>query len=152
LATITIKGKASSSKSLFPNLPMHTCLMAKESKTKVKSKASSSPNYVTSNEGTLSSDNYASSDDDDSLPSELVIKPNSMIKGLMKQVGARDDLLEQQKELLVQERKISEELKKLLALEKVKWRNLIKNLLKARRLLVVSRAQLVLFKVNMMSC
>jgi hypothetical protein len=131
---------------------MHTCLMAKESKTKVKSKASSSPNYVTSNEGTLSSDNYASSDDDDSLPSELVIKPNSMIKGLMKQVGARDDLLEQQKELLVQERKISEELKKLLALEKVKWRNLIKNLLKARRLLVVSRAQLVLFKVNMMSC
>jgi hypothetical protein len=126
--------------------------MAKESKTKVKSKASSSPNYVTSNEGTLSSDNYASSDDDDSLPSELVIKPNSMIKGLMKQVGARDDLLEQQKELLVQERKISEELKKLLALEKVKWRNLIKNLLKARRLLVVSRAQLVLFKVNMMSC
>jgi hypothetical protein len=131
---------------------MHTCLMAKESKMKVKSKASSSPNYVTSNDGTLSSDNYASSDDDDSLPSELVIKPNSMIKGLMKQVGARDDLLEQQKELLVQERKISEELKKLLALEKVKWRNLIKNLLKARRLLVVSRAQLVLFKVNMMSC
>jgi hypothetical protein len=131
---------------------MHTCLMAKESKTKVKSKASSSPNYVTSNEGTLSSDNYASSDDDDSLPSELVIKPNSMIKGLMKQIGARDDLLEQQKELLVQERKISEELKKLLSLEKVKWRNLIKNLLKARRLLVVSRAQLVLFKVNMMSC
>jgi hypothetical protein len=28
-------GKASSSKSLFPNLPKHTCLMAKESKKKV---------------------------------------------------------------------------------------------------------------------
>jgi hypothetical protein len=31
-------------------------------------------------------------------------------------------------------------------------RSMIKNLLKARRLQVVSRAQLVLFKVNMMSC
>jgi hypothetical protein len=29
---------------------------------------------------------------------------------------------------------------------------LTKNMLKARRLLVVSRAQLVLFKVNMISC
>jgi hypothetical protein len=37
-------------------------------------------------------------------------------------------------------------------LKKVKWRSLIKNLLKARRLLIVSRAQLVLFKVNKMSC
>jgi hypothetical protein len=36
LATITIKGKASSSKSLFPNLPKHTCLVAKGSKKKVK--------------------------------------------------------------------------------------------------------------------
>jgi hypothetical protein len=43
-----------------------------------------------------------------------------MIKGLMKQVGVRDELLEQQEELLVQERKISEELKSLLALEKGK--------------------------------
>jgi hypothetical protein len=53
LATIAIKGKASSSKSLFPNLPKHTCLMAKERKKKVKSKASSSPKYVTSDEDTL---------------------------------------------------------------------------------------------------
>jgi hypothetical protein len=45
--------------------------MAKESKKNIKSKASSSPKYVTSDEDTLSSDNYASSDDDDSLPSEL---------------------------------------------------------------------------------
>jgi hypothetical protein len=43
-----------------------------------------------------------------------------MIKGLMRQVGARDELLEQQEKLLIQERKISEELKKLLALEKGK--------------------------------
>jgi hypothetical protein len=44
-----------------------------------------------------------------------------MIKGLMKQVGARDELLEQQEELLVQERQINEELKNLLPFEKVKW-------------------------------
>jgi hypothetical protein len=75
VATITTKGKASSSKSLFSNFPKHTCLMAKESKKKVKSKASPSPKYVTRDEDTLSSDNYASSDDDDSLPSELVKKP-----------------------------------------------------------------------------
>jgi hypothetical protein len=37
-------------------------------------------------------------------------------------------------------------------LKRVRLRSLIKNLLKARRLLVVSRAQLVLFKVNMTSC
>jgi hypothetical protein len=49
--------------------------MTKESKKKVKSKASSSsPKYVTSDEDTLSSDNYASSDDNDSLPSEPVKK------------------------------------------------------------------------------
>jgi hypothetical protein len=127
--------------------------MTKESKKKVKSKASSSPKYVTSDEDTLSSDNYASSDDNDSLPSELVKKPNAMIKCLMKQDGARDELLEQQEELLVQDRKISEELKKLLAHEKGKvGRSLIENLLKARRLLIVSRARLVLFKINMMSC
>jgi hypothetical protein len=71
----------------------------------------------------------------------------------MKQDGARDELLEQQEELLVQDRKISEELKKLLALEKGKvGRSLIENLLKARRLLIVSRARLVLFKINVMSC
>jgi hypothetical protein len=120
LATIVINSKASSNKSLFPNLPKHTCIMAKESKKKVKSNASSSPKYVTSDEDKLSSDNYASSEDDDSLPSEFVKNPNAMIKGLMKQVGARDELLEQQEEFLVQERKNSEELKKLLALKKGK--------------------------------
>jgi hypothetical protein len=52
VATITIKGKASSSKSLFPNLPKHTCLMAKESKKKVKS-AFSCSKYVSSDEDTL---------------------------------------------------------------------------------------------------
>jgi hypothetical protein len=90
VATMAIKGKASSSKSLFSNHPKYTCLMAKESKKKVKSKAFSSPKYVTSDEDTLSSDDYASSDDDDSLPSKPVKNPNAIIKGLMKQFGARD--------------------------------------------------------------
>jgi hypothetical protein len=61
--------------------------MAKESKKKVKTNVSSSPKYITSNEDTLSSD------DDDSLPSELLKNPNAMIKGLIKQVGVRDELL-----------------------------------------------------------
>jgi hypothetical protein len=48
-------------------------------------------------------------------------------------------------------KKISEELKKLLALEKGKVEKLDQEFAKKRRLLIVSRAQLVLFKVNMMS-
>jgi hypothetical protein len=94
VATIAIKGKASSSKSLFTKLSKYTCLMAKESRKNVKSNTSSSLKYVTSYEDTLSSDNYDSSNDDKPLPSELVKNPNAMIKGLMRQAGARDELLE----------------------------------------------------------
>jgi hypothetical protein len=97
--------------------------MTKEGRKKVKSDTSSSLKYVTS-------DNYDSSDDDKLLPSELVKNPNAMIKGLMRQVGSRDELLEQQEELLVQERKISEKLKKLLALEKGKVQRLDQELAK----------------------
>jgi hypothetical protein len=53
-----------------------------------------------------------------------------MIKGLMKQIGVRDELLEQQEELLVKERKSNEELKKLLALEKSKVEKLDQELAK----------------------
>jgi hypothetical protein len=74
VATIAIKGKTSSSKSLFPKLSKHTCLMTKECRKKVKSNSPSSPKYVTSDKDTLSSDNYNSSDDDNPLPSELVKK------------------------------------------------------------------------------
>jgi hypothetical protein len=62
---------------------------------KVKSNASSSPKYSTSNEDTLSSDDNIFSDDDDSLLSEFEKNPNVMIKGLMKQVEVRDELLKQ---------------------------------------------------------
>jgi hypothetical protein len=44
----------------------------------------------------------------------------AIIEGLMKQVGVRDELLDQQEELLVKERKSNEEPKKLLALKKSK--------------------------------
>jgi hypothetical protein len=120
VATIAIKGKTPSNKSLFPKLSKHTCLMTKEGRKKVKFNTSSSPKYVTSDEDTVSSDNYGSSDDDNPLSCELVKNPNYMIKGRMRQVGARDVQLEQQEKLLVQERKISEEFKKLLALKKGK--------------------------------
>jgi hypothetical protein len=120
VATIAIKGKTSSSKSLFPKLSKHTCLMVKEGRKKVKFNTYSSLKYVTSDEDTLSNNNYDSSNDDNPLPSELVKNHNAIIKGLLRQVGARDELLTQQEELLIQERKISEELKKLLALEKGK--------------------------------
>jgi hypothetical protein len=96
VATIAIKGKTSSSKSLFSKLSKHTCLMEKEGRKKVKSNISFSPKYVISDKDTLSTDNYDSSDDDNSLPSELVKNRNAMIKDLMRQVGARDELLEQQ--------------------------------------------------------
>jgi hypothetical protein len=149
VASIAIKGKTSLSKSLFSKLSKHTYLMTKEGRKKIKSNTSSSLKYVTSDEDTFSSD------DDNPLSSILVKNPNAMIKCLMRQVGARDELLEQQEELFIQERKISEGLKKLLALKtrrlkKIRWRSLTKNLLKTRRLLIVSRAQLVLFKVNIM--
>jgi hypothetical protein len=63
-----------------------------------------------------------------------VKNPNAMIKGLMRQVGAKDELLEQQEELLVQERKISEELKKLLALEKGKVDKLDQEIAKRKKI------------------
>jgi hypothetical protein len=131
---IAIKGKASSSNHSFPTSPRTLVSWQR----KVKSNASSSPKYVTSDEDTLSSDddipsdNNMSSDDDDSLPNELLKKPNAMIKGLMKQVGVRDELLDQQEELLIQERKWNEELKKILALEKGKVEKLDRELAKRK--------------------
>jgi hypothetical protein len=48
--------------------------MAKECKKNVKSNASSSLKYVTSDKDMLSCDNYESSDDDNTLSSEFVKK------------------------------------------------------------------------------
>jgi hypothetical protein len=64
---MAIKGKSSSSKSLFPKLNQgkHTCLMEKENKRKVKTKDISSPKYVSSD------DNDDSDDEDAHFPNGL---------------------------------------------------------------------------------
>jgi hypothetical protein len=66
VATVAIKGKSSSSKSLFPKLNQgnYTCFMAKEGKRKVKTKGISSSKYV-------SSDDNDDSDDDAPFPNCL---------------------------------------------------------------------------------
>jgi hypothetical protein len=87
LTTIAIKGSSSSSKSLFPNLSKHTCLMAKEIKKKVKVKGDSSPKYV-------SSDDDLSSDDSDEA-FDLGKTPTAKLDGLKNQINLRDELLEQ---------------------------------------------------------
>jgi hypothetical protein len=143
VATVAIKEKLSSSKSLFPRLNQgkHTCLMTKENKRKVKTKGISSPKCVSSDD----------SDDDDDASFLNGLNEKRVIKKLGKKLVAQDQLLEDQEDLLEQERKNTCELKKLLKFERDKMRNLPKNLLKARRLSLVSRAQLVLFKTHMIS-
>jgi hypothetical protein len=103
MTTIAIKGNPSSSKSLFPNISKHTCLMTKESKKKVNVKGHSSPNYVSSDEAF-----------------DLGKNQTAKLDGLMKQINLRDKLLLQQEMLLVQERESNIKLNKLLALEKEK--------------------------------
>jgi hypothetical protein len=88
VATIAIKGTSSSSKSLFPKLnkEKNTCLIVKESKSKVKSKGLSSPKYVSS--------------DDDDTPFLNGINEKGIIKRLGKELIAWDQLLEDQEDLL----------------------------------------------------
>jgi hypothetical protein len=65
--TVAIKGSSSSlSKSPFPNLNKgkHTCLMAKESRRKVKPKTSP-PKYVSSDDEIHSSDEEDGDEDED---------------------------------------------------------------------------------------
>jgi hypothetical protein len=81
--------------------------MAKENKRKVKIKGLSSPKYV-------------SSDDFDDAPFPNSINEKAIIKKLGKELIARDQLLEDQENLLEQERKNTYELSKTLKLEKEK--------------------------------
>jgi hypothetical protein len=132
VATIAIKGSSSSSsKSLFPNLNKgkHTCLMAKESKKKVKSK-SSPPKYVSSDDELDSSDEE--DEDEETLLNVMCKNPKERIKGLLKEVGMCDELLDQQEKLLVQERENNQELKKLLRLEKEKIDKLDQELVQSK--------------------
>jgi hypothetical protein len=93
VATIRIKGSSSSSgKSLFPKLRKgkHTCLMKKESKKKVKSK-STPPKYVSSYDELDSSDEEV----EETLLNAMCKNPKERMKGLLKEVGIRDELLDQ---------------------------------------------------------
>jgi hypothetical protein len=120
LATVAIKGgSSSSSKSLFPNLNKgkHTCLMAKESKRKVKSKTSS-PKYVTSDDELDSSDEEDK--DEKTLLNDMRKNHKARIKRLLSEVGLHDELLDQQDKMLIQEKESNQELKRLLKLEKEK--------------------------------
>jgi hypothetical protein len=109
--TIAING-TSSSKSLFPKLNKgkNTCLMVKESNCKVKTKGLSSPKYVSNDDD----------DSDDDTPFPNVINEKGIIKRIGKELVARGQLLEDQEDLLEQERKNTCELKRLLKLDKDK--------------------------------
>jgi hypothetical protein len=119
VVTVAIKGSSSSSKSLFPNLNKgkNTCLMAKESKRKVRSKTSPSK-YVSSDDELDSSDEE--NEDEKALLNAMSNNPKAKIKGLLSEVGLRDELLNQQEKLLGQEKESNQELMKLLKLEKEK--------------------------------
>jgi hypothetical protein len=94
VATVAIKGSSSSSsKYLFPNLNKgkHTCLMVKKSKKKVKSK-SSLPKYVSSDDELDSSDEE---EDEEALLNRMCTNPKERLKGLLKEIRIRDELLDQ---------------------------------------------------------
>jgi hypothetical protein len=120
VATVAIKGSSSSlSKSLFPNLNNGkcTCLMAKESRRKVKPKTSPTK-FVFSDDELYSSDDE--DEDEEALLKDMSKNPKAKIKELLSQVGLGDECLQQQEKLLVQEKKSNQELKRLLKLEKEK--------------------------------
>jgi hypothetical protein len=117
--------------------------MAKESKCKVKTKGSSSPRYV------ISDDDDDASNDDAPLP--IGLNKKATIKRLGKELVVQDQLLEVQEDLLEQERQTTCELKKLLKLENEKNENLAQEHTQGRETISNSRAQVMLFKTRMMS-
>jgi hypothetical protein len=94
VANIAIKETSSSSKSLFLKLNQekNTCLMAKENKRKIKTKGLSSPKYVSSD------------DDDNDAPFTNGINEKVIIKKLGNELVARNQLLEDQEDLLDQQK------------------------------------------------
>jgi hypothetical protein len=58
--------------------------------------------------------------------------PKERMKGLLKEIGFRDELLDQQEKLLVQEKSINQELKKLLKLEKEKNKKIDQELVESK--------------------
>jgi hypothetical protein len=70
--------------------------MAKESKKKVKSKFSP-PKYVSSDDELDSSDEK----DEETLLNNICKNPKKRMKGLLKEIGIRGELLDQQEKLLI---------------------------------------------------
>jgi hypothetical protein len=93
--------------------------MAKENKRKVKTKGISSPKYICS-------------DDSDDAPFPNGLNKKRVIKKLGKELVAQDQLLEDQEDLLEQERKNICELKRLLKLEKDKNEEFAQELAKGK--------------------
>jgi hypothetical protein len=138
VATVAIKGTSSSSKSLFPKLnkEKHTCFIEKENKRKVKTKGSSSPKYVSSDDD--------DSDNDAHFPNGIHEKV--AIKRLGKELVVRDQLLEVQEDLLEQERKNICELKRLLKLENEKNEELAQELVQGKETISSLKSSNVVFQ------
>jgi hypothetical protein len=101
--------------------------MAKESKKNVKYK-SSPPKYVSSDDELDAIDEQ----DEETLLNAICKNPKERMKGLLKEIGIRDELLDQQEKLFIQERESNQELKKLLKLEKEKNENLDQELVESK--------------------
>jgi hypothetical protein len=85
---------------LFPNVG-HKCLMAKDDKKKVHSRAN--PKYTTSSDEGSSSDNE---DDLFSLFANLSMEQKKKLNELIETINEKDDLLECQEDLLIKEKKL----------------------------------------------
>jgi hypothetical protein len=107
---------------LFPNVG-HKCLMAKDGKKKVHSRAT--PKYTTSSDEGSSSDNE---DDLLALFANLNMDKRKKLNELIETINEKDDLLENQEDLIVKENKKIVKLKNAYALEVEKNENMSKEL------------------------
>jgi hypothetical protein len=108
---------------LFPNVG-HKCLMAKDGKKK-KVYSRATPKYTTSDDEGSSSDNE---DDLISLFANLNMDQKKKLNELIDTINEKDDLLECQEDLLVEENKKLVKLKNAYALEVEKCENLTREL------------------------
>jgi hypothetical protein len=107
---------------LFPNVG-HKCLVAKDGKKKVHSRAT--PKYTTSSDEGSSSDNE---DDLLALFANLNMEKRKKLYELIETINEKDDLLENQEDLIVKENKKIVKLKNAYALEVEKNENMSKEL------------------------
>jgi hypothetical protein len=107
---------------LFPNVG-HKCLMAKDGKKKVHSRAT--PKYTTSSDEGSSSENE---DDLVSLFANLTMDQKTKLNELIETINEKDDLLECQEDLIIKKNKKIVKLKNAYAQEVEKCENLSKEL------------------------